>query len=443
MMLFKKKLSLSLLGVFCISFYSSIVLASNDSVYKKMEIFTEVLREVEENYIEVRDTQKLIDDAIKGMVSSLDPYSSYLTREEYEEFLMKSSGRITGIGVTLSIRDDILTVISPVEDTPAYKAGLKQGDKIIRINDRYTADMTFNDALKQLRGQKGTHVKLTIKRKGVEEPLVFNIIRDVIPIETVKSYQLDDSIGYVRITDFQGHTTIDLRIALNTLKQEKELKGLILDLRSNPGGSLNQAINVSDVFLDSGLIVSTRFRREEQNMTAYARSEDSEEDYPIVVLVDNGSASASEIVAGALQDNGRALILGTKTFGKGSVQTVIPMSDGSGLCLTTARYYTPSGRSIQVSGGIIPDVELEYVPNTDDQDKENLHSVREADLKDHMKNAESSAEDTAVIQEEVAEEDIDLELKERLINNNQVEMAIQLLRSWDAIFQNKSEKSST
>ena len=441
MTLLIKKISLSLVGVLFFSFYGGNALASTDSVYEKMEIFAEVLKEVENNYIEVRNPQELIDDAIKGMVSSLDPHSKYLTREEYEEFLMESSGSITGIGVTVSIRDGILTVVSLVEDTPAYKAGVKSGDRIIKINDSYTADMTFSDTKKNIRGQKGTHVKLTINRKGVENPLVFNVIRDVIPIETVKSYQLDDSIGYVRITDFQGNTTLDLRTALDTLKQEKELKGLILDLRSNPGGSLDQAISVSDVFLDSGLIVSTRFRREEENITAYARADDSEEGYPIIVLVDGGSASASEIVAGALQDHKRALILGTQTFGKGLVQAVIPMSDGSGLCLTTASYFTPNGRSIQVSGGITPDIELEYEPSIDDEDKGLLDSESETDLGDHMKNEENPVENSADIQEDLEKEDTDLEIKESLLNNNQVEMAIQLLRSWDVTTQAESGKS--
>jgi len=427
--------------VFFISFHSVNTVASTDSVYEKMEIFAEVLREVEDNYIEERNPQELIDDAIKGMVSSLDPHSKYLTREEYKELLMESSGSITGIGVTVSIRDDILTIVSPVEDTPAFKAGLKSGDKIIKINDTYTADMEYDDAARKLRGQRGTHVKLTIKRKGIEEPLVFNIIRDVIPIETVKSYQLDDSIGYVRITDFQGNTTIDLKNALDTLKQDEKLKGLILDLRSNPGGRLDQAISVSDVFLDSGLIVSTRFRTEEQNMAAYARADDSEENYPIIVLVDGGSASASEIVAGALQDNKRALILGTQTFGKDSVQTIIPMTDGSGLCLTTVRYYTPSGRSIQVSGGITPDIEMEYVPSIDDQDNDLLDSESETDLGDHMKNEENRVENSADIQEELEKEDTDLKLKESLLKNNQVEMAIQLLRSWDVVSQKETGKS--
>ena len=441
MTLLRRKFSLLLVVVFFISFYSGSAYSSTDSVYERMEIFAEVLQEVEDNYIEDRDPQELIDDAIKGMVSSLDPHSKYFTREEYEEFLMESSGSITGIGVTVFIRDDILTIVSPVEDTPAFKAGLKSGDKIIKINDNYTADMEYDDAVRQLRGQKGTNVKLTIKRKGIEEPLVFNIVRDVYPIETVKSYQLDHNIAYVRITDFQGNTTIDLKTALDKLKQGKELKGLILDLRSNPGGRFEQAISVSDVFLDSGIIVSTRFRTEEQNMAAYARADDSEEDYPIIVLVDGGSASASEIVAGALQDHGRALILGTQTFGKGSVQTVIPMSDGSGLCLTTARYYTPSGRSIQVSGGITPNIELEYVTSIDDQDKDLIDSESETDLGDHMKNEENLVQNSADIQEELEKEDTDLKLKERLLKNNQVEMAIQLLRSWDVVSQKESGKS--
>ena len=218
MTLLRRKFSLLLVVVFFISFYSGSAYSSTDSVYERMEIFAEVLQEVEDNYIEDRDPQELIDDAIKGMVSSLDPHSKYFTREEYEEFLMESSGSITGIGVTVFIRDDILTIVSPVEDTPAFKAGLKSGDKIIKINDNYTADMEYDDAVRQLRGQKGTNVKLTIKRKGIEEPLVFNIVRDVYPIETVKSYQLDHNIAYVRITDFQGNTTIDLKTALDKLK---------------------------------------------------------------------------------------------------------------------------------------------------------------------------------------------------------------------------------
>ncbi|MBW1855376.1 MAG: S41 family peptidase, partial [Deltaproteobacteria bacterium] len=385
-------LSCLMLGVLFFKGNNGDVKADTNEVYRNIEIFTEVLRQVEDNYVEPQDAHKLIYGAIKGMVQSLDPHSSFMTKEEHQDLLIDTKGSFFGIGIEITIRDNILTVVSPIEDTPADKAGLKAGDKIIKIDDKSTNDMTLIDAVKYIRGQKGTKVKLTISREGIDKPLGFNITRDEIPLRSVRSHLLDNNIGYVRISSFRGKTVDDLGDALDKLEKGRELKGLILDLRNNPGGLLTQAIKVSDQFLDSGLIVSTKGRNQDQNIEVSAHKNKKERRYPIVVLVNSGSASAAEIVAGALQDNKRALILGTRTFGKGSVQTILPLSDGSGLRLTTARYYTPSGRSIQLSG-ISPDIEVEYIPQNDKDETESHSFIREKDLKGHMLNEEFKEED--------------------------------------------------
>jgi carboxyl-terminal processing protease len=343
------------------------VRAGTKDVYKNIEIFTEVLTQIEKNYVEPEDSQKLIYGAIKGMVHCLDPHSSFMTKEEYQELMMETSGSFTGIGIEITIRDNVLTVVSPIEDTPAYKAGLKAGDRIIKVEGKSTKDMGLMDAVKHIRGAKGTEVRLTVVRAGEDKPLEFSIMRDVIPLISVRWYFLSPDIGYIRISNFQNKTANELSSALDELERGSNLKGLILDLRNNPGGLLTQAVKVSDFFLDSGLIVSTRGRNDSENSEVVAHRNKKERNYPIIVLVNGGSASAAEIVAGALQDNKRALILGTRTFGKGSVQIVLPLSDGSALRLTTARYYTPSGRSIQLSG-IKPDIELEYIPPKDKDD---------------------------------------------------------------------------
>ena len=427
-------LSILIMGVFLLNGNNGNVKADTDDIYKNLEIFAEVLRQVEDNYVEPQETQKLIQGAIKGMMQSLDPHSSYMTKEEHEDLLIETKGSFSGIGIEITLKDNILTVVSPIEDTPAYEAGLKAEDKIIKIEDKSTIDMTLLDAVKHIRGEKGTPVKLTISREGVDKPLVFNITRDVIPLRTVKSFEFDHDIGYVRITAFQGNTTEDLIAALDKLEKDKELKGLILDLRSNPGGLLTQAIGVSDEFLDSGVIVSTKGRNETQNMEESAHENGKERNYPIIVLVNGGSASAAEIVAGALQDNKRALILGTKTFGKGSVQTILPLSDGSGLRLTTARYYTPSGRSIQLSG-ISPDIELDYVPYDDKKENGSPHFMREKDLEGHMKNEQFEDEDEEADQEPMGS---DLKFKKLLERDNQVGQARELLKSWNVISQLKA-----
>jgi carboxyl-terminal processing protease len=439
-----------------------------DDVYKNIELFTEVLRQVEENYVEPQETKKLIEGAIKGMMQSLDPHSTYMTKEEHDDLRVETQGSFTGVGMQITVKDDVLTVIAPIEDTPAYKAGVKSGDRILKIDEKTTMDMTSTEAVKFIRGPKGSTVKITISRKGVDKPLIFNLIRDVIPLLSVRSYRLDHEIGYVRITNFQGNTTEELMTALDKLEKEKPVKGIILDLRDNPGGLLTQAIGVSDVFLESGAIVSTKGRISEQDIVESATKSASDRTCPMVVVVSVGSASASEIVAGALQDNKRALILGTKTFGKGSVQTIVPLSDGSGLRLTTARYYTPSGRSIQVSG-IDPDIELEYAPVEEKEEDETSLLMREADLDNHMENEDADTKDVppekkegpasgsqkqkiekspekvkddqgeGVKEKDAAdtgeEKDIDTLYLERLNKDNQIRMAIQVLKSWGVIQQ--------
>ncbi|MCJ7775209.1 MAG: S41 family peptidase, partial [Desulfobulbaceae bacterium] len=353
--------------------------ADTKDVYKNIEIFTEVLRQIEKSYVEPPDAQELIYGAIKGMVNNLDPHSSFMTKEEYRELMLETKGSFTGIGVEITVKDNVLTVVSPIEGTPADKVGMKAGDKIIKIEDTRTKDMSLMEAVKKIRGPKGTKVNLTIMREGEAKPLEFSITRGVIPLISVRQYFLTPEIGYVRVSNFQSKTVNDLSEALEEMEKGREIKGLVLDLRNNPGGLLSQAIEVSDLFLNSGLIVSTKGRISSQNITATAHADKKSRTYPIIVLVNSGSASAAEIVAGALQDNKRALVLGTRTFGKGSVQTILPLSDGSGLRLTTARYYTPSGKSIQ-SSGFVPDIELDFTPPNEKQKKDVGKFVREEDL---------------------------------------------------------------
>jgi carboxyl-terminal processing protease len=407
------------------------VKALNDDMYRNIEIFAEVLRQIEMNYVEPQDPKELIYGAIKGMVHGLDPHSAFMTKEEHKDLMIETKGSFTGVGIEITTRDNIITVVSPIEGTPAYKAGIKAGDKIIKINDELTNDMTLSDAVKLIRGPKGTEVKLTISREGNDKPLDFNITRDVIPLKSVRSYQLTPDVGYIRISNFQSKTEHDLREALSELESNENFSGLVLDLRNNPGGLLNQAIKVSDLFLDQGLIVSTKGRDPNQNMEISATRNGSERTYPIIVLVNEGSASASEIVAGALQDNKRALILGTKTFGKGSVQTILPLSDGSGLRLTTARYYTPSGNSIQLKG-IRPDIVLEFVPVTkEDGEKKRPRFLREKDLKGHMPNES----DTETKDES---DEVDERAEEILERDNQIRHAVQLLQTWGIFSQIKT-----
>lgn len=403
--------------------------ADTKDVYRNIEIFTEVLRQIEKSYVEPQDPQELIYGAIKGMVHNLDPHSSFMTKEEYRELMLETKGSFTGIGVEITVKDNVLTVVSPIEGTPAYKVGMKAGDKIIKIENKRTKDMSLMEAVKKIRGPKGTKVNLTIMREGEAKPLEFSITRGVIPLISVRQYFLTPEIGYVRISNFQSKTAKDLSAALEEMEKGREIKGLILDLRNNPGGLLSQAIEVSDLFLNSGLIVSTKGRISSQNITATAHTDKKPRTYPIIVLINSGSASAAEIVAGALQDNKRALVLGTRSFGKGSVQTILPLSDGSGLRLTTARYYTPSGKSIQ-SSGIVPDIKLDFTPPNEQEKKDVGKFVREEDLEGHMENED--VEDIAPV-EKNNEMEKDRRVKMLLERDNQVRHAVELLKTW-AIF---------
>jgi carboxyl-terminal processing protease len=410
------------------------VKADTDAVYKHLDVFTEVLRQIEKHYVEPQDPQGLIRGAIKGMVQSLDPHSAYMTKEEHRELMMETRGSFSGIGIEITVKEGVLTVVSPIEGTPAYKAGLKAGDKIIKIEDKFTKSLSLMEAVKLIRGPKGTKVQLTVMREGEEKPLEFAITRDVIPLVSVRSLMLPSGVAYLRISNFQSKTAKDLASALEELEARGEPKGLILDLRNNPGGLLSQAIEVSDFFLDGGVIVSTKGRDSSQDIQATAHKDAKERRYPIIVLVNGGSASASEIVAGALQDNKRAIVLGTKTFGKGSVQTVLPLSDGSGLRLTTARYYTPSGRSIQLSG-IIPDVEVPFTP-TEKEDKEARRFLREEDLEGHMpQQGDKSSEEKP----KNNNDDKEGRVKALLEKDNQVRYAMELLQTWSIFSRIRTE----
>ncbi len=353
----------------------------------ELRTFTDVFARIKADYVEPESDRKLIDNAIQGMVSSLDPHSAFLDRRAFREMRISTEGDFGGLGLQVTMIDGVVKVISPIDGTPAAEAGLKPGDLIIRIDQKAVQGMSLEQAVNMMRGKPGSEITLTVFRRGINKPLEFKLKRAVIKIESVKSRLLGPGYGYVRISQFQANTEDSLMRALKTLKRDNKgpLRGLVLDLRNNPGGVLNAAVAVSNTFLNKGLIVYTKGRTPDSNMTfAASPGGDFLHGAPMVVLVNGGSASASEIVAGALQDNRRAIIMGTKTFGKGSVQTIIPLSDGSALRLTTARYYTPNGDSIQ-DRGITPNVIVDQmkIPKTE---KANDGLLKEADLEGHLKN---------------------------------------------------------
>ena len=355
-----------------------------DNVYKELQLFTDVLSIVRHSYVEEASIKDLIYGAINGMLASLDPHSSFLPPEMYKELEIETSGEFGGLGMEVTLRDNVLTVVSPIEDTPADRIGLKAGDIILAIEGRFTKNMNVMEAVRLMRGPAGTKVTITIMRDVFEKPREFTVVREVIKVQSIKARTLEKGFGYVRIAQFQERTDQDLHQALSQLHKENngQLTGLILDMRNNPGGLLEQAVKVADFFLEEGLIVYTEGREEGSKMRFSAQKKGDEPKYPMVVLINGGSASASEIVAGALQDNGRAVILGTQSFGKGSVQTVIPLSDESGLRLTTALYYTPSGTSIQAKG-ITPDITVKQV---EIKEIDETGMFREEDLLNHFEN---------------------------------------------------------
>ena len=427
--------------------------ASTVDSYEKLKTFSEILSLLEANYVEKVDANDLVDGAIRGMLKTLDPHTSYLPPEAFTQMKVETSGRFGGLGIEITIRKGILTVVAPIEDTPAFKAGVQAGDRIIRIEDESTLDMTLSDAVERLRGKIDTEVSITIFREGMEEPLEVTLVRANIQVKSVKSKIYEGSIGYVKIRSFTKTTSRDLDKVLDEFR-EKNVKKLVLDLRNNPGGLLNQAVEVSDRFLKpENLIVYTRGRTEEQNMRFTTHDRVQRVTYPMIILVNSGSASASEIVAGALQDSNRAIILGTQTFGKGSVQTIIPLSDGSALRLTTARYYTPSGRVIQ-ENGIVPDIVVEAPvvsaktrngnegKSNEGVNKEKVKMrkfLREKDLKKHLKGKksfgeeESKPKDEKKSVEEFKKEELMASLREDLEKDIQLKEAIALLKGWSVM----------
>ncbi len=356
--------------------------AQANVVYEKLKIFGDVLSAIQTSYVDVPNMDKVMDGAIKGALQTLDPHSSYLTPDMLKQVEVETKGAFGGLGIEIGVKDGVLTVIAPIEDTPAFRAGLKAGDKIVKIEDESTKDMSVMDAVKRLRGEPGTKVTISILRDGMARPKAYTITRAVIKIRSVKAKDLGDGIGYIKLIQFQQDTSEELAKALKAqMKRKDGLKGLVLDLRNNPGGLLDQAVKVADEFVGSGLIVYTDGRLESQKFKYSAHREGTYRGFPMVVLVNAGSASASEIVAGALQDHRRAVLLGTRTFGKGSVQTILPLEDGSALRLTTARYYTPNGRSIQAKG-IEPDI---VVPSGREALNGHPGPIRERDIEGHLK----------------------------------------------------------
>ena len=347
--------------------------------------FTYIFERLKSSYVEKVDDKTLMENAIRGMLSGLDPHSSYLDADEYKDLKIGTTGEFGGLGIQVGMDEGFITVISPIDDTPAFRAGIKAGDTIIRIDNTLVKGLTLNEAVKLMRGKPGTKITLTIMRKKSPEPKLFTITRDIIQVKSVKQQLLDQDYAYVRISTFQTQTAKHLNNALNELadKNKAPLKGLILDLRNNPGGVLNAAADVADMFIEKGLLVYTKGRIEQSYTEFKAHAGDKLKGAPIVVLINGGSASASEIVAGALQDHKRAVIMGSKSFGKGSVQTIQELPNGGAVKFTTARYFTPSGRSIQAEG-IEPDIKLQNLSMSDA--KKSSTMIKEADLARHISN---------------------------------------------------------
>jgi carboxyl-terminal processing protease len=363
--------------------------------YENLELFNRVLHFVEANYVDEVKNRSLIEGAIKGMLETLDPHSNFLAADLYKDMQIDTSGKFGGLGIEIGMKDNILTVLAPIEDTPAWKAGLKSNDRIVKINNESTKGMNLVEAVSKMRGKPKTDVILSIYRDGFDKIKEVKIQRDIIKIQSVKNEVLEPQFGYVRLTTFNENAAHDVKKAIDEMQKKGKLRGLVFDLRMNPGGLLDQAVEVASLFVDDGVIVSTIGRNRDQKDVKYAHKGMAYKDFPVAVLVNSNTASAAEIVAGALQDHHRAIIMGQPTFGKGSVQTVIPLPPDMGLKLTIARYYTPSGRSIQEKG-VQPDVILEeFDPKLLAQARINSPGFRERDLKGHMVNTDAPDESGA------------------------------------------------
>lgn len=399
---------------------------SEISDYEQLQLLADVMTIVRHSYVEEVSLQTLVDGAVAGMLDGLDPHSSFMPPDIYKEMQIDTRGEFGGIGIEITFRDNDLLIVAPIEGTPAERAGLKAGDKIVRIENQWTDEIDILEAVDLMRGPAGSEITITIDREELEKPKEFTMTREIIQIESVRVKYLGDGIGYARIAQFQERTAEELGMALAELRSSEkfELKGLVLDVRNNPGGLLDQAVKVSDLFLEQGLIVYTEGREEGSRLKFTAHQQGTEPEYPMVVLINSGSASASEIVAGALQDHHRAVVVGTKSFGKGSVQSIIPLNDGSAVRLTTARYFTPSGTSIQARG-IQPDIDVPpSVISTKDS-----HPFREKDLTNHMTPSPSSS--GAGVIHFSAEEKADFQLQR----------AVDLLTGWQ-VFRQRLPKSA-
>lgn len=407
--------------------------------YEELRTFSEVLTQVQKNYVDDTKVKDLVQGAIRGMLSTLDPHSAYMTPEMYKEMQVETKGEFGGVGIQIGVKENRLAVIAPIDGTPAQRAGIKAGDYITKVNEESTKDLSLMDAVQKMRGPKGTKVNLTIQRDGTADPLQFTLVRDTIKIESVKSKVLEN-IGYVKLTQFQEATGRDLGRVLKQFKEQK-LQSTILDLRNNPGGLLTAAVEVSEQFLPNGKLVVYTKGRESKKDEWFAKGRDQMDDSPMIILVNEGSASASEIVAGALQDYGRAVIVGTTSFGKGSVQTILPLGDGSGLRLTTAKYYTPKGRSIQ-STGITPDIVIKPQPATTVAKAEGKPGDKEADGKASKPPVVGPGKEQSAATPKGAEDGVqrngaapaapplDLSGEPSLEQDVQLQKAVELLKTW-------------
>ena len=331
--------------------------SENTDIYKKIDLFGEVLEKISKEYVDEVDQSKSMDAAINGLLQSLDPYSAYMTPESFEGMQTETSGEFGGLGIEVGMEAGVVKVISPIDNTPASKAGLKAGDYIVKINSTQVQGKSLMEAVELMRGPVGSSIEITVRRRGVKKALIFNIMREVIQVQSVKSELIDNNIGYIRLTSFNENSSEQIKEKINKLNKNKDLKGYILDLRNNPGGLLSQAIKISDFFLENGEIVSTRSRQASENRKWFAKKGDLTNGKTLIILINYGSASASEIVAGALKDHKRAIILGENSYGKGSVQSIIPLKNRGAIRLTIAKYYLPSGKSIS-EVGVTPDIEV-------------------------------------------------------------------------------------
>jgi len=397
--------------------------AEKETTYKQLELFSNILSILQEHYVEEINTKDALNGAIRGLLFSLDPHSSYLPPESYRDLQDETRGSFTGIGIEVTIKNDLLTIVSPIAETPADQAGLKANDIILEIDGKKTKNMGPYEAIEQLRGPAGTSVSISVHREGWDEPKKMTITREVIPVQSVKAEFLSPGYVYSRITKFQNHTSNEFKAKLQQLKDEGQIDGLLLDLRNNPGGLLQQAVGVADLFLDKGKIVYTKGRKADQNTVYYAHASGEKRQYPLVILVNEGSASAAEIVAGAIQAHKRGIIVGTQTFGKGTVQTIIPLPDGAGLRMTTATYYTPDDRSIQAQG-IKPDVEVPFVPCLPSEkskpEANRKDSLKEVDLAGHLPGRK---EGKKLIEADATK------LEEKLEQDNQLRTAYNIIKS--------------